>query len=331
MYFSLIVLNYNGEKYLHGCLSSLLQVRCSRDFEIICVDNDSRDGSFNNAQRAFAGTGITFVQNGGNFGYAEGNDRGASHARGEILLFLNNDLTVEPAFLDDLAVVFENPAVGVAQSRLVKPDPGFEIESRGHRIDILGIAQVDGGQPSAAVQPETGKPIFGATGAAIAVRRSLFEALHGFDASYFLMFEETDLCWRTWLRGYDVVLADGSVVFHAGRGAIGMNPLALRLMVRNRLTSIVKNAGPALLLVMLPGNLAAMTALALFNLLQGKARFARAICEGIAQFLARLAATLAKRETEQRLRRRPDSFFLRNRLITWPSVASSKKNLRAFS
>lgn len=331
MYFSLIVLNYNGEKYLHGCLASLLQVTSSRTFEILCVDNGSQDGSFERAQHAFAGSRIRFIQNGGNYGYAEGNDRAAAHANGEILVFLNNDLTVEPSFLDDLEAVFENASVGVAQSRLVKPDPGLEIESRGHRIDVLGIAQVDGGEPSDEVPRESGKRIFGATGAAIAVRRSLFEALHGFDESYFLMFEETDLCWRAWLRGYDVVLADGSLVFHAGRGSIGMNPMALRMMVRNRLTSILKNAGPPLLIIMLPGNLAAMSALAAFNLISGKPQFAHAIATGVAQFFGRFFSTLGKRVREQRLRRRSDAFLLRNGLISWPSLAASKKNLRAFS
>lgn len=330
MQFSVVVLNYNGMKFLKDCLSSLITISSPHSFEIICADNGSSDGSFEQAMSDFSSTTIRFIQNGGNYGYAEGNDLAAKTAVGKIIVFLNNDTVVAPNFLDDLSTVFQDSNVGVAQSRLVTAGAAGVVESLGHKLDIFALAYVDGGMPHATEPYHSGKRIFGATGAAIAIRRHLFDELGGFDPSYFLMFEETDLCWRAWLAGFDVVLADNSVVYHKGRGSIGMNPLALRLMVRNRLTSIMKNAGWPLLPVMLGGNITAMVTLALYYLLTAKSKLCWAIVSGIGQAVLRVPYAIEQRASIQRTRSRADSFLFRNGYLIFPSMYALK-NLKAFS
>src|SRR5215469_3978121 len=89
---SVIVLNYNGARWLERCIDSLRGQTLRGQMEVIVADNVSTDGSQRQAKQLIEGwPGARFIQHDRNLGYCEGNNRGAEAARGEYLLFLNND------------------------------------------------------------------------------------------------------------------------------------------------------------------------------------------------------------------------------------------------
>ena len=100
---SVIILNYNGARWMERCLNSLKTQTIFPQLEVIVADNLSSDGSDQLSQELLVNwPNGRFVQNGENLGFCEGNNRPARLARGEFLLFLNNDTWLEPDCLDRL-------------------------------------------------------------------------------------------------------------------------------------------------------------------------------------------------------------------------------------
>ena len=96
---SIIILNYNAGNLLLHCVESVLQTNYE-NYEIIIVDNASTDNSQNECKEKF--TTIQLIQNQKNLGYCEGNNIGIKNAKGEFIVILNPDTTVEPCWLNEL-------------------------------------------------------------------------------------------------------------------------------------------------------------------------------------------------------------------------------------
>ena len=117
---SVVILNYNGARWLHRCLESLRQQTIFDRIEVWIADNASQDGSDRLAEELVRGwSNGFFVQNGGNFGYCEGNTRGAHGARGKYLLFLNNDTWLAPDCLETLFRHLEGLRAGAASPQIL--------------------------------------------------------------------------------------------------------------------------------------------------------------------------------------------------------------------
>ncbi len=100
---SVVILNYNGARWLERCLKSLRAQTIFDQLQVILADNASSDGSESLGKPIVESwPGGVFVQHGQNLGYCEGNNRAAETARGEYLLFLNNDTWLEPRCLEQL-------------------------------------------------------------------------------------------------------------------------------------------------------------------------------------------------------------------------------------
>ena len=100
---SVVILNYNGERWLNRCLDSLRNQSIFDHIEVIVADNASPDGSAEIAAELMRNwSNGRVVEHGENLGYCEGNNRAAAHANGQYLLFLNNDTWLEPECLDHL-------------------------------------------------------------------------------------------------------------------------------------------------------------------------------------------------------------------------------------
>ncbi len=203
---SVIIVNYNGKKLLENCFDSISKVTYP-DFETILVDNNSDDDSIQYVKETFSDTIIIKLDK--NYGFAKPNNIGAKKAKGEYLLFLNNDTKVTPNFIDELVYVMEkNPKIGICQSLLLKPSG--EVDSSGDFIDSIGIAY------SSQEKFTKVQEILSAKGASMIIRKFLFDKLGGFDEKFFLSFEDVDLGWRSWIFGYKVVVAPKSIVYHLG-------------------------------------------------------------------------------------------------------------------
>lgn len=201
---SIIIVNYNGKKYLEKCLGSLAGCNYKKT-EIILVDNGSTDDSMNYVNRYYPGVGVINLDK--NYGYAEANNIGAKKAQGEYLLFLNNDTIVTSDFVTELiTVATRDENIAICQSLLLKPDG--QVDSSGDFVDTLGRAY------SSKNKPADIRNILSARGASMIIQKNVFWELGGFDKNYFVSFEDVDLGWRAWIKGYKVVLVPKSVVYH---------------------------------------------------------------------------------------------------------------------
>jgi len=203
---SVIIVNYNGKSYLEECLASLMKIDY-KNYEIILVDNNSTDTSVEYVKNTYPA--ITIIKLNNNYGFAEPNNIGAKNAKGEFLLFLNNDTEVNPDFIDELVnVLKKDPKIAICQSLLLKPNG--EVDSSGDFIDTLGRAY------SSKNKVNEVKKILSARGASMMVRKDSFWDLGGFDKKFFASFEDVDLGWRAWIWGYKIVVVPNSIVYHKG-------------------------------------------------------------------------------------------------------------------
>lgn len=215
---SIIIVNYNGSMYLANCLGSVL--KSSYDpFEIILVDNASTDDSTSIVKELFKKDQIIVVWNSSNLGFAEGNNVGARYARGDYLVFLNNDTKVEPTWLKELVKVMESDVkIGAAQSKLLMLDRNGIIDSTGDFVDFYGVAMQRGLGERDLGQYENVEEVPSARGACMIVRRSVIREVGLFDPDFYMVLEDVDICWRLRLKGYKVVYVPKSVVHHKGLG-----------------------------------------------------------------------------------------------------------------
>ena len=203
---SIIIINYNGKSYLEKCLESIKKIKYD-NLEIIVVDNNSTDGTMEFLVQNYPS--IITLKLDKNYGFAKPNNVAAKIAKGDFLLFLNNDTEVTPNFLTELVqVLVGNNQIGICQSLLLKPNG--EIDSSGDFIDTIGVVY-NSKEPIDKI-----REISSARGASMIIRKELFLDLGGFDEQFFVSFEDVDLGWRTWIKGYKVVINPKSVVYHHG-------------------------------------------------------------------------------------------------------------------
>ena len=209
---SIIVPVYNQLHMTLGCLRALADSGDATAFEVIVVDDGSSDAT---PELLPTVPGLVFHRNAKNLGFIGACNAGAAKARGEFLVFLNNDTTVQPGWLDALLATFERyPDTGLAGSKLVYPD--------GRLQEAGGIIFADGSCWNYGRFEDPAHPRFNfvreadyCSGASIAIRRELFEDLDGFDAFYTpAYYEDTDLAMRVRARGLKVRYQPASVVVH---------------------------------------------------------------------------------------------------------------------
>jgi len=262
----IVVLNWNGRRWLERCLSALRQ-QSGCAFEVVVVDNASADDSVAFVREQFPEFRVMSLDT--NLGFAAGNNAGARGATGPYLVFLNNDTEVEPGWLAELvAVADRDPGTGLVSAHVVYMDDPTVVDSAGD-----GYLRCGGGFKQRHGQPvdreAMSHEVFGACGAAFLIRRELFEDLGGFDADYFMVYEDVDLSYRARLQGSRVMFAPQAVVRHAGSASLGrISANAVFYGQRNLEWTWMKNSPPSIFWRSLPSHL-------VYNL-AGAAAYARA-------------------------------------------------------
>jgi GT2 family glycosyltransferase len=243
---SVIVLNYNGRRWLDACLGAVAAQREAPPFETLLVDNGSSDSSAAFVRQRWPS--VRVIETGRNAGFAAGNNAGAREASGDWLVFLNNDTAPEPGWLACLCEeARSHPGYDLVTSRIVFLDDSSIADSCGDGYYRAGGAFKHGHGASADAWA-TSREVFGACGAAFMIRRALFEALGGFDARFFMNFEDVDLSYRARLAGSRVWYAASAVVRHAGSGSLGaVSPAAVYYGQRNLEWAWLKNTPAPLL------------------------------------------------------------------------------------
>ncbi len=209
---SVIVPVYNKIEFTLNCLWSIRRVRWKHPYEVIVVDDCSSDRT--HALLSQAG-GLRLVANERNLGFVRSCNAGARQARGDYLLFLNNDTQVLPGWMDELVDTFAlRPDAGLVGSKLVYPD--------GRLQEAGGFVAQEGSGGNYGRNNDPNKPQYNflrevdyCSGASIMVPRTLFEVLGGFDERYApAYYEDTDLAFAVRRAGRKVFYQPLSRVIH---------------------------------------------------------------------------------------------------------------------
>ncbi|NCT55867.1 glycosyltransferase family 2 protein [bacterium] len=239
---SVIIVNYNGLKWLKGCLDSL-KVQTYKDFEIIFVDNASTDGSVAYVKKNYPK--VKVLVNKENYGFAKGNNIGYKASSGEYIVLLNNDTYVEKDYLKNFIKVFkEYPKCGIAQSKIVLMDDPSKLDSAGSFWTGTAFLYHEGYQQGAEVQKYNNPyKVFSVKGASMLIKKEVIEKVGLFDEDFWCYYEETDFCHRAWMNGYESWYYPTALCYHKGGSTSSQfnNEVIQYHNIKNKLSSFYKN------------------------------------------------------------------------------------------
>ena len=224
---SIIIPHWNGIETLSECLNSLIKTDFN-SFEIIIVDNASIDGSQEWIKINYPK--IHLLENNANYGYAGGCNRGVEIAKGDFLVFLNNDTIQKPDWLKHLFNYIQKDNVAAVQPKILNYYQRTTFDyagGSGGAMDIFCYPFARGRvfleQEIDNQQYDNPSQCFWASGTAIMVKKDLFIAAGKFDEIFFAHMEEIDLCWRLKAMGYQIWVEPKSIVFHKNALSLPMN------------------------------------------------------------------------------------------------------------
>ncbi|WP_411766877.1 glycosyltransferase family 2 protein [Winogradskyella sp. A3E31] len=243
---AIVILNWNGKDLLETFLPSVTQY--SEGATIYIADNASTDDSVDFITSNYPE--IKIIQNSTNEGYAKGYNDALKHVDESIYCLLNSDIEVTPNWLQPIINTFNSDSETVIiQPKILDYNNRSFFEyagAAGGFIDKYGYPFCRG-RIFETIEKDTGQyndtiPIFWASGACFFIRKSAFEGLNGFDASYFAHMEEIDLCWRAFNQGHVAKYVEQSTVFHVGGATLkSSSSKKTYLNFRNSLITLVKN------------------------------------------------------------------------------------------
>jgi GT2 family glycosyltransferase len=230
---SVVILNFNGRAWLPRCIDSLAAQTFIGQTEVIIADNASTDGSDELAATRLADLKLKghLVQNGGNLGYCEGNNRGAATAKGKYLLFLNTDTWLENDCLEKLIEGSEAASADCASPMVLNYDDDSFQGNGASGFDLFGYL-------TSPRHPLPCGSIFAAPGCCLLVRKDVFEKVGGFDSEFFMYADEADLSWRLNLSGARTITVPKARVHH--RGAAAANPEGGKRVIEYRTNEMVR-------------------------------------------------------------------------------------------
>lgn len=224
---SIIIVNYNTKKMTNDCIDSIVKHTCGLEYEIILVDNDSKDGSpdfFKDDKR------IHFIRSNENLGFGRANNLGYRYSKGKYIFLLNSDTILLNNAVKLFFDYFENDnnkknaclgsfLLNEKKERIHSfarfPNAGFYIKTILNqytslfKIDLLRKHYND-------CIPDGQYYI---TGADLFIRRDIIEELGMFDEKYFMYFEETDMQKRYYDAGYKSLVIEGPQIIHLCGGS----------------------------------------------------------------------------------------------------------------
>lgn len=213
-FFSVLLLNRNGECFLPRCLEALA-AQTYRNFELIVLDNASTDRSLEIAQTNYPGAQIVRFET--NLGFAPANNHGAALAQGEWLATLNNDAFPEPGWLAAMAqAICANPGYSFFSSLIIQAERPERAQSSGDVLNISGHAwSRDNHTPLSQVCRDFGE-VFSPCAAAAIYNRAQFLTAGGFNEAFVSHHEDIDLGFRLRLMGCRCLFVPTAVVAHIG-------------------------------------------------------------------------------------------------------------------
>ncbi|HEV7666032.1 MAG TPA: glycosyltransferase family 2 protein, partial [Chloroflexota bacterium] len=266
------------------------------NFDVIVVDNASSDGTADFVRHEFPQARL--IESPINGGYGAGNNVGAAAAAGEVLAFLNPDAVPEPDWLTHLAGAMQRQSQQFATSMIVLQSDPARLNSGGNLIHYLGLSYCRGLNALRATHHRQ-EFVSGASGAACAISRTLFERIGGFDESFFLYHDDVDLSLRALLAGARCLYVPDAVVAHDYD--LSVPPMKWGWIEAHRYAILLKVFRLRTLLVLLPA-LVAMDLITLTYLATRGSPFVVAKLRSYAWVLRHASSVRAGRSRAQRTR-----------------------------
>lgn len=215
MKLSIIIVNWNVSDLLQRCLSSIETYSLATPYEVIVIDNASQDGSEDMVRENFPT--VNYIQNTENRGFATACNQGITIAQGEQILFLNPDTRLQEGSLSQLTSFLDtHPQAGLVAPQLIHDDGSIQPSVR--TFPTIGTALrsffhlPQKKDKSFSELTEVQQPM----GACLLVRRRVLGRIGFFDETFFLWFEEVDLCKRIYDAGYTIYYLPSAWVTHVG-------------------------------------------------------------------------------------------------------------------
>lgn len=317
---SVVIVNFNGGQRLRRCVQSVLKSNL-RNIEVIVVDNGSTDASIASvSDLSSVGIALRVIKNRKNLGPAAARNVGIVACTGKYVSFLDNDTEVDSEWLvEPVSIMEADPTVGACQSKLLLMSKPRSLDYVGDYLGPYGFliqrarhGETDNGQFDAIEE------IFTAKSAAMIVRRSVLEQVGVFDHEYFMYMEETDLCWRIWLRGFRVLLSPKSVVYHAFGTTRQILPHESERLImyggcKNYIRTLIKNLELAGLVRVLPIHMILWVGIAIWMVMHNRTRSASFVAAGLFWNIRHFRSSLlARRQVQHYVRRVPDALLSRS-------------------
>jgi len=310
---SVVIVNYNGLRFLPGCLGSLAHTTYP-ELEILLVDNASTDRSVAFVEENYPQ--VRIIRSEINRSYAGGNNLGIRAAHGKYIVLLNNDTEVVPGWLEPLVDELEqDPEVAACQPKILQLTHKDTFEYAGGSggfMDRYGFPFLRG-RVFYSLEKDQGQyddatDIFWASGAALAIRKDALDEVGLLDEDFVLHMEEIDLCWRLQLHGYRLRVRPDATVHHYGGGTLGHEKYAkMYHNHRNSVFILLKNYDFGRLLAVLPVRWTLDLILILKSLVTLDLKRATAVVAAHCWLLVHPGLILRKRRQVQRLRKVPDT------------------------
>jgi len=246
---SIIILNYNGDKFLENCLESIIR-ETNQSYEIIVVDNNSPDKSGEKFSKKYQK--CNFILNKKNVGVSEGLNIGIRNAKGKFVVLLNNDLIVAPKWLEHLFDAHEIYGNGLYQPKFLKMNDRTILDSAGNLINIFGFGFSREKGKKDVLQYNKIEEIGFAAGTCLFCSKEVFDKVGLFDEKFFAYNEDLDLGWRARLLNYKSYYVPKSIVYHHGSAQWKWSGEKFYLLERNRWIALLSNYNTKTIVKLLP-------------------------------------------------------------------------------
>ncbi|WP_183560307.1 glycosyltransferase family 2 protein [Mucilaginibacter sp. SP1R1] len=244
---AVVILNWNGVKYLKKFLPSVLASTWP-GLQIVVGDNASTDDSLAFIRENYPD--ITIIQNRQNYGFTGGYNRVLSQVDADYYILLNSDVEVVPGWIEPVISLMESDQLIAAAAPKIlsyaQKDQFEHAGAAGGFMDAFGYPFCRG-RMFYEVEQDLGQyaqsdEVFWASGASLFIKKKYWDEAGGFDEYFFAHMEEIDLCWRLKNMGYKVMYCAQSTIYHVGGGTLNAeNPFKTYLNFRNNLLLLKKN------------------------------------------------------------------------------------------
>jgi GT2 family glycosyltransferase len=239
---SITICSWNTQSDLRACLQSLREARDEARFEVIVVDNASRDGSPDMVEKEFPE--FRLLRQTENLGFTGGHNLALKERSHRHAALLNSDTIVHPGAIKALVEhMAAHPEHGVVGPKLLNPDGSLQFSCRRFPNPVAAafrstwLGRLFPNHPSLRdylmkdfTHDQTAE-VDWLSGAAMFLRGELLDQIKGLDPTYFMYCEDEDLCWRAWEAGFKVVYLPEAVVTHAiGRST---DQVANKMIIRH--------------------------------------------------------------------------------------------------